>query len=129
MIGVDTNVLVRYFARDDESFASAADTFLAERTSADPAFISLVVAIETFWVLRNTYRVDSGAIARAMRVLLDSETIVFQAPDVVRRALRDSEHNFADAVIAILGVDAGCDYTVTFDRTASALPGMLLLEH
>jgi len=123
------SVLVRYLTRDDEPFALAADTFLSQRTSTDPAFISLNVAVETFWVLRHTYRIDSSAIARAMRALLDTDTVVFQAPDVVRRALRESEHNFADSLIAILGVDAGCDYTVTFDRAASTLPGMFRLEH
>jgi predicted nucleic-acid-binding protein len=130
VIGVDTNVLVRYLTKDDEELASIASRFFEARTSADPAFVSLVAAIETYWVLRRSYKFDQQSVSRALRALLETDELVFQAPDVVRRALRqieDGTGDFADAVIALLAIDADCDYTVTFDRAAAELPGMQLL--
>ena len=130
MIGVDTNVLVRYLTQDVESLAARANSFFADRSTADPAFVSLAAVIETHWVLRRSYKFDLPAISRVFRSLLGADEVVFQAPDVVRRALRDAEEakvDFADAVIANLGIDSGCDYTVTLDRRASGLPGMRVL--
>jgi predicted nucleic-acid-binding protein len=127
MIGVDTNVLVRFLARDDEKQFVRAQRFFSERTVGDPAFIALVVVIESVWVLRGRYRLGMEAIAKAILALLTADEVVIQAPDVVRRAIRDTHGtgiDLADAIIAHLGIDSGCDYTVTLDRRAAELPGM-----
>ena len=131
MIGVDTNVLVRFLVRDDEEQYARVDRFFAERTVGDPAFVALVVVVETAWVLRRRYRFGAEAIANAVMALLSADEVVVQAPDVVRRAISDTKGtgiDLADAIVAHLGIDVGSDYTVTFDRRASGLPGMLLLE-
>ena len=131
MIGADTNVLIRFLVHDDQEQASRADRFFAERSIADPAFISLVVIVEATWVLTRRYGFDVDAVARAVSALLTTDGIVVQAPDVVRRAMRDARQeraDFADAVIAHLGVEAGCVGTVTFDRRAAAVPGMLSIS-
>lgn len=130
MIGVDTNVLVRYLTRDDEQQFERSEKFFSERSSADPAFISLVVVVETAWVLASSFRQPPAAVARALTGLLSVDEVVVQAPDVVRRAIRDSlsaSASVSDAIIAHLAIDATCDYTVTFDRKAAELPGMLAL--
>jgi predicted nucleic-acid-binding protein len=128
MIGVDTNVLVRFLVHDDPEQGARADRFFAERSVGDPAFVSLVVVVETTWVLARRYGFDIATIARAVSALLTTDEVVVEAPDIVRRAMRDARvdrTDFADAVIAHLGVEAGCDGTVTFDRRAAAAPGML----
>jgi predicted nucleic-acid-binding protein len=130
MIGVDTNILVRYVARDSDSESPRAERFFSARTSADPAFVSLATAIETFLVLRRSYKFKPERIVQAFRALLGVDELVFQSPDIVRRVLRESletDTDFADAVIALFGIDADCDYTVTFDKRAAKLPGMKLL--
>ena len=86
--------------------------------------------METYWVLSNTYRFKPARIRQALWALLSVEEMVFQSPDTVRRALKESEQaatDFADAVIALFGIDVDCDFTVTFDRRAAKLPGMKLL--
>ncbi|MEO8527621.1 MAG: type II toxin-antitoxin system VapC family toxin [Pseudolysinimonas sp.] len=131
MIGVDTNVLVRHLVHDDPSQVARVDSFFADRSIADPAYVSLICLVETTWVLGRRYGFTAEVVTRTIQDLLDVEEVVIQAPDVVRRALRDASvagTAFADSVIAQLGIDAGCDYTVTFDRKAADLPGMLLLE-
>lgn len=131
MIGVDTNVIVRFVVKDDAQQSAAAARFFAERTQADPAFITVVTLVETVWTLTRSYGLQPDAVARFVRGLLGSGDVVLQASDVVRRALTEVEHSntgFADAVIALLAIDADCDYTVTFDTRAVDLPGMLLLR-
>jgi predicted nucleic-acid-binding protein len=131
MIGVDTNILIRFLVHDDEKQFGRVDRFFSERTVGDPAFIALVVVVETAWVLRRQYRFSAEAIAKAIMALVGADEVVIQAPDVVRRAIRDTEGtgvDLADAIIAQLGIDADCDETVTFDRRAAELPGMRLLE-
>lgn len=131
MIGIDTNVLIRDATQDDPVQSPQARRFLAGLTEADPGFVSIITLIETTWTLRRNYKVDAATIALLVRRLLASREIVVQASEIVRRALKDSEDfgaDLSDAIIAHLGVDADCDYTVTFDRRAAELPGMRLLE-
>jgi predicted nucleic-acid-binding protein len=131
MIGIDTNVLIRDAVQDDPTQSPQARAFLASLSEADPGFVSVVTMMEAVWTLTRTYRVDREGVFRFVSTLLAAREIVVQAPDVIRRAMREARDNdgeFADAVIAILAIDADCDYTVTFDRAAAKLPGMTLLE-
>jgi predicted nucleic-acid-binding protein len=61
--------------------------------------------------------------------LLESQEIVVEQADTVRRSLRRAADgaDFADALIKERGVDAGCERTVTFDRKAAKAAGMDLL--
>jgi len=131
MIGIDTNVLVRLAMRDDEEQAALAERFFSDLTRSDPGFVSLATMLETVWTLERTYRQSLPSISRFVYGLLAAEEIVVQAPDVVRRAVAhaiDAKVGFADGVISLLGIDADCDYTVTFDKKAAGLPGMKLLH-
>lgn len=130
MIGVDTNVLLRFLLDDDPAQSSAARRFFAERSADDPAFLSLVTLIESVWVARRRLKRSDADVARMLRGLLGSDRVVIQHEQLVIRALRDTElsgADFADAVVAHLGVEAGCDTTVTLDRAAADLPGMIAL--
>ena len=131
MIGVDTNVLVRLIINDDPRQHSLAKAFFAGLSTDSPGFVSLTTLIETVWILRRSYAMDADTVGKFINKLLSSREIIVQAAGVVRRGMRDAveaKADFADAVISHLGIDAGCDYTVTFDRSAADLPGMLLLK-
>jgi predicted nucleic-acid-binding protein len=131
MIGLDTNVLVRHVTHDDAAQTESVERFLATLTRSDPGFVSLATILELVWTLQRTYQFDLESVARYVFGLLASDEIVVQAPDVVRRGLAhalDAPGGFADAVVGLLAIDAGCDYTVTFDKRAARLPGMKLLE-
>lgn len=141
MIGVDTNVLVRYVIEGDTGAGDtgardlaqrhAARRFFAARTPDDPAAISVVTLVEFVWVLSRSYGYSDAEVARVIRGLCRSRDAVVHHETSVIRALRDAESSgagIADAIIAHLGVAAGAEGTVTFDRRASTLPGMLLME-
>ena len=56
MIGINTNVLVRFSVRDDEArFERARRLIKRDVGSGERVFISLLVLLETQWVLRSRY--------------------------------------------------------------------------
>lgn len=131
MIGVDTNVLVRHLTADDPEQSPRASAFFAERSADDPAAISIVTLVETVSVLMRGYGVPQGRVHAIVRALCGSRDVVVHHEAAVIRALRDADDagcELADALIAHLGNDGGADGTVTFDKQAAALPGMLYLE-
>ena len=131
MIGLDTNVLVRYMAQDDPIQSNIATDLIERRlTGRNPGFISIVAMTETAWVLERVYRLSGVEIARAIERTLQTDVLVVESEQEIFTAtvaLRDGRGSFADALIAALGARAGCSATVSFDRRALQLPGFELL--
>lgn len=131
MIGVDTNVLARLLAEDDPKQTEAARRFLAGRTSANPAFIGIVVVVELTWLLRSRYRYSSTAVIGALEGLFMSANVAIEDEDLVKEAVYLAEQtgaDIADAIIAAVAERNKCSKTVTFDKNAAnRLPGMELL--
>ena len=131
MIGLDTNVLVRYLAGDDPTQSPLARALVASLTSQDPGFVSLVALAETAWVLSRKLDRNRMEVALVLERLLETERLHIQEQDLVWRALRQfrsSNADFSDCIIGALGADSGCAVTVTFDRQAAKLPGFRLLS-
>lgn len=128
MIGLDTNVLVRYAVRDDARQTAVAD-WLVEALAEMPGFLSHVVLAETWWVLRRAYGFPAERCRAFLATLLDVREIQVQDSDLVRVALdRASEGaDFADALVAVQAEASGATATVTFDRRAAKHAGMTLL--
>lgn len=131
MIGLDTNVLVRYLVQDDP-IQSRRATELIERqlTESDPGFISIVAMTETAWVLERAYGLDASEIAAAIERTLQADVLVVEDEQQVfaaMTALRDGRGSFADALIGAFGERAGCSSTATLDRKALRLAGFALL--
>jgi len=130
MIGLDTNILVRYIAQDDPVQSPIA-TNIVERclTLHNPGFISIVAVVETVWVLDRAYRLPAPTIVAAIERILQTETFVVENEQQVFTAMIALKHgfgSFADALIAALGARAGCARTLTFDRKALSLPSFAL---
>ncbi len=132
MIGLDTNVVVRYLTHDDPAQAAAAVKLIDSLSSDSPGFLSLIVIVELVWVLEVSYRFKKNEIEQVLETLLRSKELVIQRAEILAQALRKfstSRADFADCLIERCGHAAECPYTVTFDRNASAGAGMRLLEH
>ena len=132
MIGLDTNVLVRYLAQDDPVQSPEA-TGIIERvlTEQNPGFVGVVTMAETIWVLERAYGLGDRDIAAAVERLLQIGAIVVEQEQEVYAAmiaLKDGRGSFADALIGALGARAGCSRTLTFDRKAARLPGFALVK-
>ena len=125
MIGLDTNVLVRYLAQDD-AIQSPRATQIIERqlTEQRPGFISLVTMVETIWVLDRVYSLSNHEIAAAGERILQADTLTIQNEQEVFTAmiaLKTGAGSFSDALIGALGAWAGCAATLTFDKKTKRL--------
>jgi predicted nucleic-acid-binding protein len=131
VIGLDTNVVVRYLAQDDAKQSAAATRLFETVLTADaPGFVSTIVLCEIAWVLADCYGADRQRIRAAVEGLLAAKQLVVETPDTVRRALRawgESGADFADALIGAVAAAQGASKTMTFDRAAAKLPGFELL--
>jgi predicted nucleic-acid-binding protein len=128
MIGLDTNVLIRFIVVDDRDQFEKAKRFLSARTAADPAFISLMVVAELVWVLNRLYEYPFPAIISALATLLQAEELEFEQREFLGSLLastQSSRLDIADHIISHIARQNGCSHTVTFDRVAAkTIPGM-----
>ena len=130
MIGLDTNILVRYLTQDDPVQARSATEILERRLTHDnPGFISIVAMVETVWVLGSAYGFSGARIAAAVERMLQADVLVVESEFEVFTAMtaaKEGRGSFADAIIAGLGAKANCSCTLTFDEKALRLPGFEL---
>jgi len=126
MIGLDTNVLLRYFTQDHPVQSLKATEFIERSlTPENPGFVSIVTTVETVWVLERTYGLDRKSVGAAIERILQADAFVVEQEREVFIASVGlaSGFGFADALIEALGARAGCSHTVTFDRKALRMPG------
>ena len=130
MIGLDTNVLVRYIAQDDPVQSSKATRLIEPLAADDPPHASLVLGVELVWVLTGCYASAKAEICMVLETLLRTKEIIVENADVTWKALRlfkASDADFADCLIERSASEAGCGYTATFDRDAAKNCGMKLI--
>jgi predicted nucleic-acid-binding protein len=132
MIGLDTNILIRYLTQDDPVLSPKATAMIERELSPErPGFITVVTMAEVAWVLDRIYSLSREEIADDIERILgidalvvERERQVFEAMMLTRRRAAD----FADALIGLTALRAGCSHVVTFDRKAARLPGFELLS-
>ncbi len=131
MYAIDTNVLLRLLVEDDATQGNQAERFIAsERRLGNPVLISLLVLLETEWVLRSRYEFPKAQILDALAALLDTESFHFEDESAVVRAIhlwRQVSTGFADCLIAERHLSLGAQATITFDKQAAKRAGMRLL--
>jgi predicted nucleic-acid-binding protein len=125
MIGLDTNVLVRYLVQDDPAQAKKASALIDRAAAQDSAmFINHVVICELAWVLGRGYGYAKTDLAELIEKMLLGRQFEIEKKDLVWAALTDfkaSPADFADCLIGVTNVMAGCESTLTFDRSAASL--------
>jgi predicted nucleic-acid-binding protein len=130
VLGVDTNVLVRFLADDDDVQTPLAAKIITN-ASNQPIFIGIVVLTETYTVLTRVKKFPPAQVIAAMRMMLSSTQFQVEAADIVRHALDDAEEvgcGLTDAVIALQNAARGCETTATFDKRAQRLHAMVAAE-
>jgi len=131
VIGLDTNVLVRYIAQDDPVQSPKATQLMEGKLSLDdPGFVSLVAMVETAWVLKRAYRLSDRSLAATIERILQIDVLIVESEQEVFAAMTTLKArcgSFADALIGALNAQAGCSRTATFDEEALRPPGFELL--
>jgi predicted nucleic-acid-binding protein len=132
MVGLDTNVILRYLLQDDPKQTTLAnhivDQVLRDR---NPGFISLVTVLEMVWVLRSLLKQTPTEIATHLEHLLAADSFEVQNGQQVFEAafaLKRGTGEFEDALIGALNAWAGCQHTLTFDKRALRMPYFQLIS-
>ena len=129
MIGLDTNVLVRFLVRDDEDqFDRAQKLIRREAQAGTPVLVSHLVLLETEWVLRSRYKLGKAEILGAFSDLMSAVDMSFEDEHAVEEALfmwKNSPAQFADCLVGARYGTFGCASTATFDADAMKLPGFI----
>lgn len=129
MLGVDTNVLVRFLVRDDEAqFEKARKLIKREVAAGRGVLVNQLVLLETEWVLRSRYSLPKQLIIQTISGLLDASDVQFEDEAAIEEALfvwKESAADFADCLIGAKNRRLGCRATATFDVKASKLPGFI----
>ena len=130
MIGLDTNIVLRYLLQDDPVQTGKVNRLIDRLTPTNPGFISIATTLEIVWVLRSLFKLSPTQIALHVEQILAADTFevqseqqVFEAAFALKRGLGE----FEDALISALNTWAGCTETVTFDRRTSRLPNIRIL--
>lgn len=120
MIGIDTNVLMRFVLQDDAQQSKQAKAFFFQLSESNKGFLSVTTIVESVWVLESTYKLTRTQVGEFLRWLLNARELVLEQPMCVGEAIRlyATGADFADALIASAGRAAGCKTTVSFDRGA-----------
>ncbi|NVZ50073.1 type II toxin-antitoxin system VapC family toxin [Pseudomonas sp. B6002] len=127
MIGLDTNVLVRYVTQDDPVQSPKASELIESLTTLSPGFVSLVSVVELVWVLQSCYQSTKSDVVAVLETLLRTRELTIEHAEIIWQALRRFSANkadFADCLIERCAHSAGCKYTATFDLNAAKATGM-----
>ncbi len=130
MIGLDTNVLVRYIMQDDVKQAAKATQLIEALDGDTPGYITMVSVVELYWVLTSCYDLTEQQVAQALEAILRTKQFLVERADQVMRALRvfgEGNADFADCLIERSASGAGCEKTMTFDVKAAKHAGMTLI--
>ncbi len=125
MLGIDTNVLVRFLVRDDEAQFERARRLIKREVSAGRrVFVNHVVIMETEWVLRSRYAIPKTQVVEALSGLLDAADVQMEDEPTIEQAFfawKDAAADFADCLIGAKNRRLGCQATASFDSKASRL--------
>lgn len=130
MIGLDTNVLVRYIMQDDPKNSPKANQLIESLDADNPGYITMLSVIELYWVLTSCYELTGEQVGQALEAVLRTKSFLVERADQVMRALRvfaGGRADFADCLIERSASGAGCTQTMTFDVGASKHAGMTLI--
>ena len=131
MIGLDTNVLVRYIMQDDPKQSPKATEIVESLADIGSGYVTLVSIVELAWVLSASFELTRAQVAQALDGIIRTKQFKIESADQVIRALRVfkvGKSDFSDCLIERSANSAGCEKTITFDVNASQHAGLTLIS-
>ena len=97
MIGLDTNVLVRFLTADDPAqFAAVRDLVDGHRDEPAAFYVDDLILVETYWVLARRYALERSDILAALDALATNLSYAFDDRNRLRAAIRLARERGAD---------------------------------
>ena len=131
MVGLDTNVLVRYITQDGDEAPAVTPVLEKTCTEQSPVFLCTIVLCELVWVLDRAYGYDRRSIVLILEKLLATREFEIEDAQTVWRALGDYEigpADFADYLISYTCGEHEAGPVYTLDRKAAKHSGFALVR-
>jgi predicted nucleic-acid-binding protein len=132
MIGIDTNILIRYFTQDNLEQAQIVEQIIDNyANSPNSMFVNNIVMCELIWVLERGYKYSKEEIGQVIKQMLSTEEFAFENQELLWLTLNQYIQNkldFSDALIGELNKACGCAKTLTFDQAAIKANNFKLVE-
>lgn len=129
MIGLDTNILVRYLTKDDEQQWQQAVEIVE---GGEQCFIANIVICELIWVLcGKPYHFNKQEVSNTIGMMLQCAVFEWESRSLVYQALqhfKQGKADFSDYLIGAVARNYGCNKTVTYDRKLRDEKGFAVLE-
>lgn len=132
MIGIDTNILVRYLTNDDEEQCKIVANLLKQHAGRKSGiYINNIVLCELIWVLETGYKYSREIITNAIKMLLQTIEFSFDHHELLVLAIMEYEKStkidFADILISLSNKKNGCKITYSFDKALRQLNDIEIL--
>ena len=132
MKALDTNVLVRFLVKDDEHQSKIVYKVFKQAENDKIFFwVSLLVVLETIWVLDTVYEITRKEILDSVNEILLMPILKFEAQPTIQRFIflaRENKIDLSDVLIACAAKISVCERVLTFDKKASKLDLFELIE-
>ena len=123
MVGVDTNIIVRFLVGDDEKQANKVyKLFKSIENDKDELFVPTLVILELIWVLESVYEIVRSDILDSVSQLILMPIFKFENLTVIQNFITEaqqSKFDLSDLLIAHSANINGCEVILTFDKKAS----------
>jgi predicted nucleic-acid-binding protein len=123
MIGLDSNVLIRYIVQDDPGQSEMVNDYIDKNISViKSAYINQIILCEIVWVLKRAYGYNKDIIITVISKILQTKEFVVENSELVLQAVKEYQKgpaDFSDYLIAARNRDADCKYTITLDKAAA----------
>jgi len=121
---LDTNVIVRLLVNDDKAQALRAKSILEKaEVESQRYFLSLLVILETIWVLSAVYQLSRSEVLDALEMLTQMPVLKLERHEAVLELVRIGRSGNADLPDVLIGLSAktqGCETTLTFEKGLEA---------
>lgn len=121
MIALDTNALLRFMLRDDETHYQLIAPRIIEAKS-NSCLITLLVCLETDWVLESGYEFTKHKRIEFFNTILSVKQFSVESVDVLKRAIllfQKCNADFSDCLISSQAKTLGATTVLTFDKKAN----------
>jgi len=123
MIGLDSNILIRYIVQDDPQQSELVNNYLEKNVTAkSPGYINSIVLCEIVWVLKRAYGYKKEVIIEVIGKILQTRELIIENSELALLALKEYQRgqvDFCDYFIAVMNRNADCKFTVTLDQLAA----------